>query len=89
MNKGRLAAALISVAVLVGFLVYGSRRVTEVECSLCVTFQGQTECRRGSGATAEDAQSAAQRAACAVMTSGMAESVNCSNVPPTNLQCPL
>lgn len=89
MNKGRLAAALLGLALLIGFLVYGSTRVTEVECELCVTYNGRTECRRGSGATDQDARAAAQKAACAVMASGMAESVNCSNTPPTNVRCPL
>ncbi len=87
MKKGRVLAAIVSVAALVAILVYGSMGTVQAECELCVEFNGRTECRRGSGTDHEEAQQAAQKAACAVMSSGMAESVNCQRVPPTNVRC--
>jgi hypothetical protein len=74
-------------AVFLSLLVAGSMRVVEVECSLCVEFRGQRQCRTGSGATRAEAQSAAQRAACAVMANGMNESIACGNVRPQQLSC--
>ena len=87
MKKGRVLAAIVSVAALVSILVYGSMGTVQAECELCVEYNGRTECRRGSGADQEEAQQAAQKAACAVMSAGMAESVNCQRVPPTNVRC--
>jgi hypothetical protein len=89
MRKGRAVAAIVSVGALVGVLVYGSLNTVQTECELCVKFNGRTECRRGSGADEEEARRAAQKAACAVMASGMAESVNCQRVPPTDVRCGL
>lgn len=86
MNRRMLVFALALVA-LIGVLIVASLRTVQTECELCVTFSGRTECRRGSGATEEEAKLAAQRAACAVMAAGMAQSVNCQNVPPTRVQC--
>ncbi|UCD23295.1 MAG: hypothetical protein JSW51_09580 [Gemmatimonadota bacterium] len=87
MKKGRTWAAIAAVAALVAILAYGSMATVQAECELCVQFNGLTECRRGSGADQEEAKQAAQKAACAVMAAGMAESVNCSRVPPTNVRC--
>jgi hypothetical protein len=87
MRKGRVIAAIVSVVALIAILVYGSMGTVQAECELCVQYNGRTECRRGSGADEAEARQAAQKAACAVMASGMAESVNCQRVPPTNVTC--
>jgi hypothetical protein len=87
MRRGRVIAAVVSVGALVAILVYGSLGTVQAECELCVEFRGLTECRRGSGADHEEARAAAQKAACAVMSAGMAESVNCQRVVPTNVRC--
>jgi hypothetical protein len=87
MTKFRVLGLSVAIVALLGGLIYGSLSVVQSECSLCVEFNGQRQCRTGSGATQEDAQAAARRAACAVMTSGMAETIQCDNVIPTRVQC--
>ncbi|NIN11523.1 MAG: hypothetical protein GTN62_08460 [Gemmatimonadales bacterium] len=87
-KRARVWALIVALAVFGGALIYGSISVVQAECELCVEFRGQTTCRRGSGATEEDARRAAQRAACAVMARGMDESIACDNTPPTNVRCP-
>jgi hypothetical protein len=87
-KRGRVLALVVALVVFAVYIVMGSIRTVEAECELCVTFQGQTECRRGSGANATEARYAAQKAACAVMAHGMTESIACGNVVPTNVQCP-
>ena len=87
MKKGRVVAAIVSVIALLAILIYGSMGTVQAECELCVEYNGRTECRRGSGADQTEAQRAAQKAACAVMATGMAESVNCQSVPPTDVRC--
>lgn len=87
MKKGRAVAAIVSVIALLAILIYGSMGTVQAECELCVEYNGRTECRRGSGADQTEAQRAAQKAACAVMATGMAESVNCQRVPPTDVRC--
>lgn len=77
----------MSVIALLAILIYGSMGTVQAECELCVEYNGRTECRRGSGADQTEAQRAAQKAACAVMATGMAESVNCQRVPPTDVRC--
>lgn len=87
-RRGRLWLLLIALAVFGAALIFGSLSVVQAECELCVTFRGQTECRRGSGADYAGARDAAQKAACAVMAFGMNESIACGNTPPTDVRCP-
>ena len=83
----RVLLFVLSFAVLIGALVMGSMQSVQAECSLCVEFRGGRQCRTGRGANESDARSAAQRAACAVMAGGMAESIACDNTPATEVQC--
>lgn len=83
----RALALVVAIAALGGTLVVSSLRTVQVECELCVEFRGQRQCRTGSGATREDAMSAAQRAACAPMAFGMDQDIACSNTVPRQVQC--
>lgn len=87
-NKtGRAIALIVAIVVFGAALIFGSQSLVQTECELCVTFNGMTQCRRGSGADAAEARQAAQKAACAVMAGGMNESIACDNTPPFNVQC--
>jgi len=87
-KRGRAIALIVALVVFGVVIVMGSLRTVQTECYLCVTYRGVTNCRTGSGADEQEARRAAQRAACAVMSSGMNESIACGNAIPTNVQCP-
>ena len=87
-KRARVIALIVAITILGVALIYGSFSAVQAECELCVTYRGQTLCRRGSGATDEDARRAAQQAACALLASGMNESIACQNTLPTNVRCP-
>ncbi len=87
MKKRGTLLGLAAGAALLGGLIYGSLDVTQAECSLCVEYNGQRQCRTGSGASNEEAIQAAQRAACAVMASGMNEVIACGNRNPIEVSC--
>ena len=78
---------VVMLVVFFGFLVVGSIRTVQAKCSICVEYRGQRQCRTGAGATIDDARSAAQTAACAVMAAGMNDSIACQRVDPVNVQC--
>jgi hypothetical protein len=86
----RSIAILVAIGVLlvVGYLIWGSTSLVQAECELCVEFQGRRECRRGTGTNDAEARQAAQKAACAVMASGMNEAIACQNTPPKTARCP-
>jgi len=87
-KRGITWIVVAGVLLVVGYLIYGSTRLVQAECEVCVEYGGLRQCRRGSGVDDREAKAAAQRAACAVMASGMNESIACQNTPPKVTQCP-
>src|SRR5512138_2424292 len=76
-----LAAAT---AAILALAVRGQQRV---HCEVCVTFHGATQCREAAGATTAEAQKTAHETACAVLASGMTDSISCQNVEPDSVRC--
>lgn len=88
MKRSITILVVAGILLVVGYLIIGSRSLVQAECEVCVEFRGQRQCRRGSGTTDEEARTAAQKAACGVMASGMDESIACQNTRPKTAQCP-
>ncbi|MEX2529017.1 MAG: hypothetical protein WEA09_15405 [Gemmatimonadota bacterium] len=84
-------AILLTVLGMVAFMtlvVRSTLQSAEVECQVCLQFQGELVCRNGAGATEEEALQAAQESACGGNVSGMAELIACRGAPPVRAQCP-
>ncbi len=81
--------ALITGAMLLfmGFVIYSTIRPVQVECEVCLQFNGELVCRSGRGATEEEARIAAQESTCGGNVSGMAELIACRNATPVRVQC--
>ena len=73
--------AIVFLAVLV-YSTMGLRRHT---VEVCMEFHGRQVCRTASAATRESAQRTATTNACAVLASGMTESMQCNAAPPVKL----
>jgi len=80
---------LVSIAIGLGvvWLMYSSMQdITGYSCEVCVTYKGQTNCAKAKGASEEEAQRTAQDTACATISAGMTESIQCSNTPPDSVE---
>ncbi len=86
-RRGVIIAVVVTVVLVLGLLIHGSTTLVQAECELCVDFRGQSQCRKGSGVDEPAARDAAIRAACAVMASGMDESIACNNTRPRDVRC--
>ena len=78
------------IAILFGVLVLGavavsSFRANPYRCRVCITFNGRTDCRSASAQTREEAQRTATVAACAQISSGVTESMQCENTRPDSV----
>jgi hypothetical protein len=87
-NRSIIGLVVVGIALVLGYLILGSRSLVRTECEVCVEFQGQRQCRRGTGTNDEEARKAAQKAACGLMAFGMNESIACQNRPPAVTRCP-
>ncbi len=78
-----LAAALA----LGAFLLYNTLASQAFACTVAVDYQGRHGSATASAATIKDAKQQAQTTACGPITSGMNESIACSNTPPAKTEC--
>lgn len=75
--------AAVTVAVLV-LAVRGAQRAT---CEVCITFRGATQCRTAVGANPNEAVKTATDNACAMLASGMTDTIACGATPPDRVTC--
>lgn len=78
----------LAVLVVIGAVVVGSSlRTGAVRCEVCIDFRGRSACRAVDGATAEDARMAAITNACALLASGVTDTVACQRTHPRSAEC--
>ena len=78
-----VAVAGVFAALLIGDL----ERAGQMECSVCIEFDGRESCDAGQGPTRRDALLSAKTVACAPLTSGMGDAFRCRARPPKNVSC--
>lgn len=76
-----LLVGVVGVAVYLTFQIGGAR------CEACITFHGRQVCRTVDGATEHEARMAAITNACALLASGVTETIACQNAPRDRLTC--
>lgn len=86
MTRNRLITVLI-IAGFVGFLVWSTIKAQEVECKVCVSFNGRENCALASGSGESEASETAQSTACGPLTNGMNDAIACGRIQPTTRQC--
>lgn len=79
--------ALVALASVAGFVVYTSLQSGGVRCEVCMTFDGRQVCRTVEGATEEEALGGARNNACALLTSGVTNTLACERGTPARSQC--
>jgi hypothetical protein len=62
------------------------RGVAAYRVEVCMEFRGQSVCRTASGAAEADTLRAATDNACALLASGMTDSIACQNTPPVSVK---
>ena len=86
-SSRNLVAALVVLLPIIAFVVYSSFQVSAVECEVCMRYEGREMCRAASAATREEARRSASDNACALLTSGMTETIRCLNGGPAKTEC--
>ncbi len=80
-------AALLVLVPIATFVVYSSFQVSTVECRVCMRHDGHEICRAASAATEPEARRSASENACALLTSGMTETIRCQGSVPVSSEC--
>lgn len=70
------------VAAFVALVVSSTMGMRKARVEVCVEFNGRQSCRTAGGETPERARRAAIDNACALIASGVGDSIACQNKPP-------
>lgn len=87
MKARAIIVIVLALAAFMGVVVWSTLSAAEVECEVCLTFNGQEVCRLGRGPTETEALQAAQESACGGNAPGMAELIACRARIPDRAQC--
>lgn len=82
----KIALAVLGAAILVMIALSTSRQAS-VSCEVCISYEGASQCRTASGMTRDEAIRTATNNACTFLSSGMSDSIRCSNTPPSSVAC--
>ena len=89
-GASRVRSTLLLIGALLlfmAFIVYRSLYVAGYQCTVCVEFHGQSVCRKVEGPTEHDALMGATNNACALLASGVTDSIACERTQPTKVDC--
>jgi hypothetical protein len=78
---------LVGLLLLAAVVLYSSVGITTHRCEVCVDFDGRRACRTVEGGSEEEAMAGATINACALVASGVTETVRCQGMPPTRATC--
>jgi len=79
--------AVVVLAGIVAVVVVSSLRVAGVRCEVCVSFRGQDACRAVDAATEDEARRGAHTNACALLASGVTDSLACERTRESSAHC--
>ena len=79
--------AAVVLAAIVAVVVLSSLQVAGIRCEVCVSFRGQEACRAVDAANEEEARRGAHTNACALLASGVTDSLACERTPESSARC--
>ncbi len=84
--KGRgVWIVLLFGAAFAAVMYTSTRGLSRYRAEVCMEFEGRSACRTASAASEEKARETATVNACALISSGMSDSIKCQNTPPTKI----
>jgi hypothetical protein len=79
--------SVLGLGAIIGVVVWTSLDVGSVRCEVCIAFEGRQACRAVDGASADEAQRAAVTNACALIASGVTQTMACERTTPSRVDC--
>ncbi len=76
-----------ALGLLAAFVIYSSFQVSDFECEVCMAFGGGEVCRKATGTSEAEGLRTATDNACALLASGMTESIRCQRTAPQHSAC--
>ena len=87
MPRPLLLVAVVVVVICIVGVMYFAGTASLVSCTVCITFNGRTECGTATSTSQPPATSMAIRSACAALATRPAETAACVQTPPASIAC--
>ncbi|MCB0309053.1 MAG: hypothetical protein KDD48_06750 [Bdellovibrionales bacterium] len=68
------------------FMTFEIMNTQGVRCSVCIDYRGRSDCKEATASSKKDCLQTAVDNACALISSGMTESIQCANTPPSKIK---
>jgi hypothetical protein len=78
---------VFAIVVLAAILLWSTLAAQKAKCNVCVSYHNAQNCAQASAESKKEAARSAQTTACGPIAHGMAESIECDNVPPASVNC--
>jgi hypothetical protein len=85
LNK-TVAIGVLFVLAVVAFLIYSSMHIAKYRVEVCVAYHGANQCRTASADSQDHALRSAQSNACALLASGVTETMQCERETPASVK---
>jgi len=83
----RVIIGIVLGAAFAGMMAWAVMQEGQVRCDVCVDYGGRSACRTGSGIDRDAAVQGAIYNACAILSSGVTDGIECSAPAPRSAQC--
>ena len=80
--KKPVIVGIVFVLAVLGVLVYSTMNLAQYRVEVCMVFNGRTQCRTASADTEEHALRTASSNACALISSGVTDTIACERGVP-------
>lgn len=85
-----MARTAVGAALGIAFIaavIWAAFEATQVQCEVCVEFQGRSACSTAQAADVIQAEAQALSGACSQVTGGVTETLGCDRTPPKSRRC--
>lgn len=83
----RVVVSLLIAAGFLAVMFYVTAAETSYECSVCIRYRGSENCATVAGPDEEQAMMQAVSTACAPISSGVTDGMECNRTPPRSARC--
>jgi hypothetical protein len=78
--------SLAFVGAVVAALIHSTMNLAQYRVEVCMDYQGRSSCRTAAGSTEEFALRSATDNACALIASGVTDTMGCGRTPPRSVR---
>lgn len=82
--------AILTLIVLLGvgaLIWFGMQGTSDVQCRVCLTWNGEQRCQESAGASESEAVDRARTAICQLLAGDRSDNINCGRQEPDSVEC--